>query len=234
MREGGGRAVERSITTSPSMPETDMIGIKPAFQATKCPKAAWRASGHRRRSDRRSARPDRPAWSLVKVERQYQWYRSRQLLELRADHLTKRRQRHDRRDHNAEARSRCRSTGAATVSKSRPPIRTARRPARIRRRLVCRGDLDRNAGRSGDRARQGDLSRRRGRPAQDLAALRRRAAGHHRRRSVWSARSRPRTGGRRNHRHSCPRTGAPAPMSPPRCSVRATRRNRACRCAPSA
>ncbi|MGU3575345.1 MG2 domain-containing protein [Brucellaceae bacterium C25G] len=76
MRESGGRAVERSVDLT-IQPETDMIGIKPDFSGDEVPQGgvakfsllASNATGER-------IALDNAQWSLVKVERQYQWYRS--------------------------------------------------------------------------------------------------------------------------------------------------------------
>ena len=72
---------------------------------------------------------------------------------------------------------------------------------RIRRRLVCRGDLDRNARRAGDRARQGKLRGRRDRQAESIAALCRRAAGDGRLRDAAHHDDGHRAGRRRDGRH---------------------------------
>ena len=131
---------------------------------------------------------------------------------------------------------RCRSTGAATGWRSRPPIRTARRPAiefdagwYVSSTSTETPDgleiaLDKDTYAAGEVAK-----------LQSLAALCRRTAGYHRRRQT--AEDRHRHGAGRRQRPSTSRsatTGAPAPTSPRRCSGRAMRRKRACRRAPSA
>ncbi|MBN9072016.1 MAG: alpha-2-macroglobulin family protein [Rhizobiales bacterium] len=76
MLESGGRAVERSLDLA-VRPQGDMIGIRPAFTDGSVPQGgiakldviAVDANGERR------AEPGL-LWKLVKVERQYQWYRS--------------------------------------------------------------------------------------------------------------------------------------------------------------
>jgi len=76
MRETGGRAVERSLDIG-IRPQDDMIGIRPDFSGDEVPQGgtakfsliAVDADGNR------AALKD-AAWSLVKVERNYQWYRS--------------------------------------------------------------------------------------------------------------------------------------------------------------
>lgn len=76
MREGGGRAVERSINVA-IRPQGDMIGIKPLFSGNEVPQGgtakfsliATNADGTRKIL--KDAQ-----WSLVKIERSYQWYRS--------------------------------------------------------------------------------------------------------------------------------------------------------------
>jgi uncharacterized protein YfaS (alpha-2-macroglobulin family) len=76
MREGGGRAVERRVDLT-VRPETPLIGIRPEFTGEQVPEgseAGFRvmaASPGGERIDLARAR-----WSLVKVERNYQWYRS--------------------------------------------------------------------------------------------------------------------------------------------------------------
>ncbi|MGE0503488.1 MAG: alpha-2-macroglobulin family protein [Rhizobiaceae bacterium] len=76
MREGGGRAVERRIDIG-VRPEGSLIGIRPDFDEEAVPEGANVRFGVI------SVGPDgsREAaggllWKLVKVERQYQWYRS--------------------------------------------------------------------------------------------------------------------------------------------------------------
>ncbi len=76
MRESGGRAVERTLDLG-ILPETAMIGIKPDFAGSEVPQGA---------TARFSVLTASPAgetvatsglrWTLVKVERNYQWYRS--------------------------------------------------------------------------------------------------------------------------------------------------------------
>ncbi len=75
MREAGGRAVERSLDIA-VQPTSDMIGIRPDFDGevpqggvAKFSLIAADASGQRK------AIPG-ALWKLVKVERNYQWYRS--------------------------------------------------------------------------------------------------------------------------------------------------------------
>lgn len=76
MRETGGRAVERSIDIAVK-PQGDMIGIRPGFADGSVPQ------GGTARFDVIAVGPDGARisqagliWTLVKVERQYQWYRS--------------------------------------------------------------------------------------------------------------------------------------------------------------
>jgi len=74
MRETGGRTVERSIDLD-LLPNTDMIGIRPDFEevqqggTAKFSLIAANAQGARKALAGVS-------WSLVKVERNYQWYRN--------------------------------------------------------------------------------------------------------------------------------------------------------------
>lgn len=76
MRETGGRAVERSLDLT-IKPQSNMIGIRPDFAGGEVPQGgtakfsllASNASGKR-------IAMDGAKWSLMKIERQYQWYRS--------------------------------------------------------------------------------------------------------------------------------------------------------------
>ena len=74
LREGGGRAVERKLTM-PVTPEGPVIGIKPEFEGdlAENSNAAFNliALGP---EDQRQALPA-ARWKLVKLERNYQWYR---------------------------------------------------------------------------------------------------------------------------------------------------------------
>ena len=187
MREAGGRAVERALDIG-IRPHADMIGIRPDFAGGEVPQGgtakfsviAADADGNRK------ALPG-ALWKLVKVERELPVVPQRQLLELRAGDLHRGgRQRHDRhRRRRRGHRSRSRSTGAATASRSRRPIRTARRPASSSTPAgMSTATLDRNAGRARNRARQGRLCAGRSRQAEGLAALRRRTSGHRRRRQA--------------------------------------------------
>jgi uncharacterized protein YfaS (alpha-2-macroglobulin family) len=74
MREGSGRAVERSLTL-PVRPETDMIGIKPEFEG-ELPQdtlASFNVIAVSPDDDRKPMAGLR--WRLLSVERDYQWYR---------------------------------------------------------------------------------------------------------------------------------------------------------------
>lgn len=76
MRESGGRAVEERLDIA-IRPPSDMVGIKPAFEGNSVPQGgtasfeiiAAQPDGARKASDGL-------IWTLVKLERQYQWYRS--------------------------------------------------------------------------------------------------------------------------------------------------------------
>lgn len=76
MREAGGRAVERQLTL-PVAPDGPMIGIRPDFADGALPQGA--TAGFRvlavDAAGRRQALKGLQ-WSLVKIERNYQWYRS--------------------------------------------------------------------------------------------------------------------------------------------------------------
>lgn len=76
MRESGGRAVERKLDLA-IRPQGAMIGIRPDFSGDEVPQGgtakfsliAADAKGNR-------ATLDGAVWSLVKIERNYQWYRN--------------------------------------------------------------------------------------------------------------------------------------------------------------
>ena len=76
LREGGGRAVERSLEIA-IRPATDVIGIRPDFAGDEVPQGGT-AKFSLIAADPTGARTALPdaQWSLVKVERNYQWYRS--------------------------------------------------------------------------------------------------------------------------------------------------------------
>nr|WP_316653864.1 alpha-2-macroglobulin family protein [uncultured Gellertiella sp.] len=74
MREAGGRAVERSLTL-PVKAETDMIGIKPEFDGavTENALANFNVIVASPDGDRKTVSGLK--WTLLKLERSYQWYR---------------------------------------------------------------------------------------------------------------------------------------------------------------
>ncbi|MFC0478891.1 alpha-2-macroglobulin family protein [Gellertiella hungarica] len=74
LREGTGRAVERKLTL-PVRPETDMIGIKPEFTGEVAENSAanFNVIMTTPEGDRKEAAGLK--WTLLKVERDYQWYR---------------------------------------------------------------------------------------------------------------------------------------------------------------
>ncbi|KPF43424.1 alpha-2-macroglobulin family protein [Rhizobium sp. AAP43] len=74
LREGGGRAVERTLTL-PVMPEGPVIGIKPEFEGELAENT--NASFNLIAIGTDSARQPLPGarWKLIKLERNYQWYR---------------------------------------------------------------------------------------------------------------------------------------------------------------
>ncbi len=76
MREGAGRAVERSIDVSVA-PQTDMIGIRPGFAGDEVPEGS-QASFSVIALDPDGERIDLAnlSWKLERIERSYQWYRS--------------------------------------------------------------------------------------------------------------------------------------------------------------
>ncbi|RUW70300.1 MG2 domain-containing protein, partial [Mesorhizobium sp. M1E.F.Ca.ET.063.01.1.1] len=89
MREAGGRAVERSLDIAVH-PEKDMIGIRPDFEGGEVPQGGTAkfsiiaVDPNGKREELKGAQ-----WSLVKVERNYQWYRSNNSWNYEAVNLTK-------------------------------------------------------------------------------------------------------------------------------------------------
>ena len=131
MREAGGRAVERSLDIG-IRPSGELIAIRPDFSGDEVPAGRHgEVQHHRRRSGRRAPGPGRCRVVPGQGRARLPVVSQRQFLELRAGRLHQgRRQRHDRHFRPAP-RSACRSrsTGAATGSKSPPPIPRARSPA---------------------------------------------------------------------------------------------------------
>jgi hypothetical protein len=76
MREAGGRAVERSLDIA-VRPSSDMIGIRPDFAGDEVPQGGT-AKFSLIAADAEGQRKAIPGaqWKLVKIERNYQWYRS--------------------------------------------------------------------------------------------------------------------------------------------------------------
>lgn len=74
MREGGGRAVERNLTL-PVKPETTMIGIKPEFEGEVAENAAANFNVIAVSPDGDKVAKSGLLWRLLKIERDYQWYR---------------------------------------------------------------------------------------------------------------------------------------------------------------
>ncbi|MBX3580492.1 MAG: alpha-2-macroglobulin family protein [Rhizobiaceae bacterium] len=76
MREAGGRAVERSLDIAVK-PTADMIGIRPDFAGDEVPQGGT-AKFSLIAADSSGQRKAIPGalWKLVKIERNYQWYRS--------------------------------------------------------------------------------------------------------------------------------------------------------------
>ncbi|WP_367147292.1 alpha-2-macroglobulin, partial [Mesorhizobium sp.] len=89
MREAGGRAVERSLDIAVH-PEKEMIGIRPDFEGGEVPQGGTAkfsiiaVDPNGKREELKGAQ-----WSLVKVERNYQWYRSNNSWNYEAVNLTK-------------------------------------------------------------------------------------------------------------------------------------------------
>ncbi|ODT30930.1 MAG: hypothetical protein ABS35_05935 [Kaistia sp. SCN 65-12] len=76
MRETGGRAVERSLDIG-MRPQGAMIGIRPDFSGDEVPQGGTARFGLIAvDADGNRTALKGAAWSLVKVERNYQWYRS--------------------------------------------------------------------------------------------------------------------------------------------------------------
>lgn len=76
MREGGGRAVERRLDIGIA-PQTEMIGVRPEFAGSELPEGST-ASFQVIAVDAAGERVDLAglSWTLERVERRYQWYRS--------------------------------------------------------------------------------------------------------------------------------------------------------------
>lgn len=74
MREAGGRAVERSLTL-PVKSETPMIGIKPQFSGDLAENSIGRFHVIGLSADGVKQPMSGLTWKLIKVERNYQWYR---------------------------------------------------------------------------------------------------------------------------------------------------------------
>ena len=76
MRETGGRAVEKSLTLG-IVPQTDLIGIRPDFSGGEVPQGSTAKFSVISVDANGKPKPLAGAvWSLIKVERNYQWYRS--------------------------------------------------------------------------------------------------------------------------------------------------------------
>ena len=76
MREAGGRAVERDLDIG-IRPPSDMIGIRPDFSGNEVPQGGTaKFSVIATNPDGERVALAGARWSLVKVERNYQWYRS--------------------------------------------------------------------------------------------------------------------------------------------------------------
>jgi len=74
MREAGGRAVERSLTL-PVKSEGSMIGIKPEFSGDLAENSVGRFHIIGVSADGAKQAMSGLTWKLIKVERNYQWYR---------------------------------------------------------------------------------------------------------------------------------------------------------------
>ena len=237
MREAGGRAVERSLDIA-VRPTADMIGIRPDFAGDEVPQGgtakfsviASDASGNRK------AIPG-ALWKLVKIERNYQWYRSGNYwnyepvtfteavasgtVDIAADSEISISQAVDWGRYRLEIETPDPAGPATSYEFDAGWFVTASSTETPDGLEIA---LDKEAYAPGEVAK-----------LQDFAALRRRTsrrrrrgqADHHRCRRLCPQAAQPSTF------RSAP-TGAPAPMSPPRSSGPARRRNRACPPAPSA
>ncbi len=74
MREGTGRAVERKLTL-PVRPEGDMIGIKPEFSGEVAENSAANFNVILTTPEGDRSEASGLKWTLLKIERDYQWYR---------------------------------------------------------------------------------------------------------------------------------------------------------------
>jgi len=76
MREGGGRAVENSVELNVA-PTGDMIGIRPDFTGGEVPQGGTAKFSVISLDQAGKPKPIQGAvWSLVRLDRQYQWYRN--------------------------------------------------------------------------------------------------------------------------------------------------------------
>ena len=131
MREAGGRAVERDIDIG-IRPTSDMIGIRPDFSGDEVPEGGTaKFSFIATDPDGERIALAGAQWSLVKIERNYQWYRNGNYWNYEPVTFTKAVANGTIDISADDASSPCRSpsTGAATGSRSRHPIPPARSPA---------------------------------------------------------------------------------------------------------
>ena len=144
MREAGGRAVERSLNLAGPLAR-DLIGIKPEFAGDDgadkdgTPASASSPSIRRRHAGRWPALH----WSLVKLERNYQWYRSRQTAGTTSRSPSTRRSADGTIDISADRRPARIAVpvdwGRYRLEVETPDADGASHQLRVRRRLVCRG-----------------------------------------------------------------------------------------------
>ena len=182
MREAGGRAVERSLDIA-VRPTADMIGIRPDFAGDEVPQGgtakfsliASDASGNRK------AIPG-ALWKLVKIERNYQWYRSGNYWNYEPVTFTEA-VASGTIDIAADSEISISQTvdwGRYRLEIETPDPDGPATSYEFDAGWYRRGELDRDAGRARDRPRQGDLRSRRSRQTADNVALRRRASGRRR------------------------------------------------------
>ncbi len=162
MAEAGGRAVERKLVV-PVTPAGPMIGVKPLFSGRSL------GEGENATFDVIVAAPDGATlarsglrYELLKVETRYQWYRRDTNWEFEPVKTTRRVADGTSSTSRPTRRraSRCRCSGAAIASKSRPAIARPDDLGRLRRRLLC-GSERRYARPARNRARQAGICARR-------------------------------------------------------------------------
>ena len=148
MRESGGRAVERSLDLDVRS-HGDAIGIKPEFSGDEVPEGGTAGFKVIHVDPAGAKKERRPAcsgrWSVV--DRNYQWYRSGNYWNYEPITSTVAIA-NGKIDASVDGEGKISVAGRLGPLPARNRHRRPDRPSdqlRIRRRLVCRGDLDRNA-----------------------------------------------------------------------------------------